>query len=354
MKNKREEGFLTVIALLVSTLVSILLVYLLYISQTGSLVINSNRNDIQAYYILEGKFLKIFTYDKYYNDEILARAKLYVRTGRTLPYDPFFMIDEEDLEEGDTLRGVEISYETVENRRVMDIRIKTNFANHGISMKTRLHMVNKFYELGLPLLYKDLLKEDLRGEYIEYMDSLEREIGVDLDENPAGLEAMEIIDYDRVVIVRDTDNNYYLEAYRNNLEQYIIRTLFPKDKFFLAIRNGAKLEIIDQMEEGSKGDLLLKGVIYTEGDIFIEGNLDFRGIMILNQGKLALGEKNFSGEKSKLKIEGICLARDYPFFSREDEAATKLKYGPAYITDYGINLPGLINIEIIFSKIYSN
>src|SRR5699024_9487860 len=107
-----------------------------------------------------------------------------------------------------------------------------------------------------------------------------------------------------------------------------------KDNFFLIIRDFGELII------AGEENIRLNGFIYTEGDIKINKNLDFCGIIILNGGEIILSsDVNFN-------LEGLILSRDYPFTSLGLESEVYVNYNKLHIRKNGIYLPSFIELEM--------
>ncbi len=95
-------------ALLIMAIISILATFLLHISSMQYLIANAGKNNIQSYYLGEGKIYKILYSNKYYNREILPRIKSNLQE-KTLDISKVFNMDREDLTDEDIYKEVEVS-----------------------------------------------------------------------------------------------------------------------------------------------------------------------------------------------------------------------------------------------------
>jgi hypothetical protein len=336
VKDLNNKGFTPILIILIMAIIFISLSFLIYISNTEYLISNSNKNSIQSYYLREGKMLKLLYQDKYYNDEILPRIKRYLKFGflGTDLSNRFYM-DEEDLIEGDTLKTVEMSFSIEENRRLMTLQTSAIFNGVTKTIQAKANIVKGFYELGNPILYDAILNEGKKQDYIEYMNYVEKNIGINqLDNDIMGIES---INFDNIVLFTDVDNRKCIEFYRNTIDNPIKYEYINKDKIFLLIKGPTNL-LIESRENSDK--LILNGIVYTEGDVNINNDIDFNGIIILNQGKINLSPN------AKFKFQGIILSRDYPFEVLNYGNELEIEYNENYIKTNGIYLPGYIELNI--------
>ena len=315
-------------ALLIMAIISILATFLLHISSMQYLIANAGKNNIQSYYLGEGKIYKILYSNKYYNREILPRIKSNLQE-KTLDISKVFNMDREDLTDEDIYKEVEVSFIEEENRKIMKIRTGFKFGDIRKIMESKIYIIKDIYELNEAILYDVFFSDTKRQKYIEYMEVLENEISINsIDDDIMGIESK---DYESIIISEE-DHRKYIDFYRNMVDNPIKREYINKNRFFLIIRDSGKL--IVEGEENIK----LNGIIYTEGDVKINKNLDFYGIIVLNGGEITLSpDANFS-------LEGIILSRDYPFKSLGYEV--DVNYNKLHIRKNGIYLPNFIELEM--------
>ena len=331
-----KKGFISIMALLIMGIILISSSFLVYTSKMEYLIINSNKNNLQSYYLSEGKIYKLLYQNEYYYNEILPRIKTYLKYGYLGEYySNRIRMDENDLIKGDTHKIVYTSFLEEDNRKIMTF--KTNSIVNGSTKEifAKVNIIKDFYELGIPLLYSNVFDKERRQEYIEYINYIQKEIGINqLDNDIMGIESL---DYDNIIISEDLSGRKYFEFYRNLIEYPVKHEYLNKDKFFLLIKGPTNLLI---ESKGNNDKLILNGVIYTEGNIEINSNLDLRGILILNQGDI------YISSDSKFKLEGIILSRAYPFKNLDHEEVIEINYNDNHIKINGIYLPGYIEPKI--------
>ena len=315
-------------AILIMAIIFLLATFLLHISNMQYLIANASKNNIQSYYLGEGKVYKILYLDKYYNREVLPRIK-YNLQEKVLAINKEFNMDWEDLVNGDRYRKVIVSFIEEESRKIMKIRTGFDFKGIKGVMESKVYIIKDLYELNEVILYDGFFTGSRREEYIEYMELLQGKIGLNITDDD--IMVVESKDYEKIVILEE-DHRKYMDFYRNHVENPIKRQYINKDNFFLIIRDSG--ELILHGEENLK----LSGIIYTEGDIKINKNLDFCGIIILKGGEITLYPD------SRFNLEGIILSRDYPFKSLGSEVY--VNYNKSYIRKNGIYLPGFIELEM--------
>lgn len=134
-----------------------------------------------------------------------------------------------------------------------------------------------------------------------------------------------IIDGGRVNYHRDNKKNFII---------YLYDTINSKDGLNRLIIGNEKTE--DPME--------LQGLIYLEGNLELVGDVNFRGLIIINKGELIL--KN----NAILNIEGGLLNLNEDLMI--DRRKVNIKYDLKAINRYGVYIPGYIKPQIHNIKIY--
>ena len=334
---KENKAFISITALLVMAIILTSSLFLLYISKMEYLILNIKNNSIQSYYLGEGKIYKILYQDKYYYNEVLPRIEAYLKYGSFARYySPKIKLEYEDLEYGDSYRNVNISFIIEENRRVMVLDTKSKFSDIDKGIQAKVNIIKDFYEMGIPILYNDSIDEESLDEYLLYMDYISKEIKLPMPNNDIiGIDSK---DFDNIFIYNDLPKGNCIEFYRNNMEDPIKKQYFNK-QLFLILRGDTNL-FIDAKED----KLVLKGIVYTEGDIILNKDIEFQGILILNSGQI------YVSPNATLKLEGMILSRDYPFGNLENENKVEINYNILMIKSNGVYLPGFIEPRIKIIK----
>lgn len=340
-----NKAFISITALLIMGIILISSVFLLYISKLEYLILNSNKNSIQSYYLGEGKIYKVLYQDKYYFDEVLPRIETYLKYGALGKYySPRIKLEYEDLVDGDNYRNIDTSFIVEENRRLMVLDTKSNFNGIDKAIQAKVNIIKDFYEMGIPILYNASIDEERLDEYLAYIDYISEEIKLPIQNSD--IIGIESIDFDNIFIYKDFPRGDCIEFYRNNMEGPIMKK-YLTNNLFLIIRENANLFIgigEEDIFSEEEDTLILKGIVYTEGDIFLNRSLEFYGIMILNSGYIHISPN------STLKLEGIVLSKDYPFGKLEDENRAEINYNILEIKPSGIYLPDFIETRIKLIK----
>lgn len=319
-------------------IILILSTYLLHISNLEYVILGSKDKSIQNYYLAEGKIYRLLYQDKYYKNEVLPRIERYLRLGSLgTAYSPEIKLDGEDLIGGDNYGKVTMGFSVEEDRRLMVLDTKSNFQGITRAIRAKVYIIKDIYEMGIPVLYRDSIDEKILEDYLSYMDDIAKE--VKLPTSDANLMGIESIDYDKIYMSRDFLKRNYIEFYRNNIEDPIVEQFFGKN-IFLILKGPSNLFIENKDEE----KLVLNGIIYSEGDILLKGDLEFNGILIINPGLIHISPD------SVLDINGIVLSKNYPFASIEDENRTEIGYDISRIKTNGVYIPGFIDIKIKLIK----
>lgn len=345
-KDEKNKGFITVFSLLAMMIILIFSMFLNYISKMEYMIMNSSQNNVQAFYLLEGKILMAINDPKYFDNIILPGAKEYLKYGRNTEDKKYIILDDEDLMEGDNDNKIDLFFHKEENRRKLKLQAQTSYNKIKRKADANLTIVNEIFEIGLPIISPNVLENN--GEiYEEYMNFLQREIYIPTLEED--MMSIEIDDYETVRIHSNTDNKACIELYRNNIDfpikKYFIDKNMDKNRIFLLAKNDEieNLKII--IESDNIDDVLkLKGIVYVEGDIYICSDVVFYGILIVNNGSIYIESNN------NFTLSGILLGDDVDKLLYDERA--NIDYNIHEIKRNGIYLPGFIEPKIESIKIY--
>ena len=116
-----NQGFISIIVLLVMTIIIISAAVLAYTWNLEYLILNSSKNAIQASYLAESKIYMVLNKEEYFYLKLLPRIERYLKYGRLTPiYDYKIQIDKKDLIEGDQNKNIEISFSN--DKRFMELK----------------------------------------------------------------------------------------------------------------------------------------------------------------------------------------------------------------------------------------
>ncbi|QQY80600.1 hypothetical protein [Keratinibaculum paraultunense] len=308
------------------------------------MIMNSSQNNVQAFYVAEGKILMAINNPKYFDNLILPEIKEYLKNDKIIDNNKeYIVLDDEDLMEGDSDNKINLFFYEEENREKLKLQTQTSYNKIKRKADANLTVINQLFEMGLPILSPNLLEGNAKL-YEEYMDFLQQKIYIPTLEED--IMPIEIDNYEIIKIFNDMDRRTYVELYRNNISSSINKRLIDiKDRVFILVRNnkikGTKMVI----ESNNINDILeLKGIIYVEGDIYICSDVIFDGILIVNNGSI------YIESDSNFMLSGILLGDDADKMLYDKRV--KLDYNLHEIKRNGVYLPGFIEPNIEYIKIY--
>ncbi len=336
-----KNGFISIIVLLVMSIIVIYAFYLLSTLEIDYLMVNATLNSIQAYYASESKVYLLLNKDDYYNDQLLPIIKRYIKYGWIgSGYDTKFIIDKEDLIDGDNKNIIKFDFPVGNDRRILELTVDSNIKNINKRLIAELYIINEIFEMGLPIITYNTLNQDKRDEFINYIEYLEKEI--DISELDDGVEGILIEDYDKINISRN-ENSLQIEYYRNDLVDPIYEEMILRDEIFLLVKN-RRHNNVNVNIENSYDKVYMEGIMYVEGDFNIYEDFDFKGIIIV-KGRLVIYPE------ADVNINGIILTgTDIKILGDQDQLV--VNYDFSEIKKYGIYLPRFIDIKV--NKIKSN
>jgi len=304
-------------------------------------MVDATLNSIQAYYASESKVYLLLNKDDYYNDQLLPIIKRYIKYGWIgSGYDTKFIIDKEDLIDGDNKNIIKFDFPVGNDRRILELTVDSNIKNINKRLIAELYIINEIFEMGLPIITYNTLNQDKRDEFINYIEYLEKEI--DISELDDGVEGILIEDYDKINISRN-ENSLQIEYYRNDLVDPIYEEMILRDEIFLLVKN-RRHNNVNVNIENSYDKVYTEGIMYVEGDFNIYEDFDFKGIIIV-KGRLVIYPE------ADVNINGIILTgTDIKILGDQDQLV--VNYDFSEIKKYGIYLPRFIDIKV--NKIKSN
>ena len=334
-----ENGSTTIFAILVMTIILISALFLIYTSNIEYLIVNYSHNNIQAYYMAEGKIYTTLKKEEYYIQQLMPRIETYIKTGRLgKKYDNKIILDTKDLFEGDDNNVVYIDFTEDDNRRILEM--KTSSTNSGITQRivARMTMINDIFEMRIPIVSLEHIEQDKIKEFLDYMFCLKEDIKLpDLSNDLFEIEAM---DYEIIRIRQGLGRITNVEFFRHNLEQPVKKSSFYDEGIFLIVRNGFVYPTLFIESQDVSDKISLNGVLYIEGDLTIVNDFEFQGIIILH-----------INPSSEVKIEGVVLLNDCSIMPLEKENI-QINYNFDEIRKYGVHLPKFIDLKIQLMKSY--
>lgn len=339
-----NQGFVSIIALLVMSIILISSISLITSSKLEYIILNSNNKSIQANYFAEGKINMALCDEKYYYSQTEPRIRNMLRYGRIgTNYDYKIRIDNEDLIEGDSNKNIDISFS--DDKRIMELKTFSSYDKIKKEVVAKVRMVNEFFDMDIPIVSENSIEASNAEEYNDFLDSFKDTIEIpSLDSSIIGIKG---IDYENIKINNRMDKKIELEFFRNNLEMPVRKEVLIKDRIFLLTKNNENrninpVEVLISSED-VQNTIVLNGIIYIEGNLNICSNFDFKGIIIINGGQLILDPS------IEAKIEGILLMRNHET-DIENMDRLDISYNFKEIRVNGIYLPNFIEPRIEVMK----
>ena len=331
---KDNDGFITIMALAIMSIILISSLYLMYTYSLEYMIVTSTVNSMQSYYFSEGKVYLILNHEKYL-DSIMPHIRqfvkdIYIKIIKGIS----IQLDYEDLFEGDKNNIVSANiYHDYDGRIILELKTKSTYRNVTREVVSKITVINELFELGIPVVSVYSLDDKKQHMFDDYMNYLKNNL--EIPELDSGIYGICLEDYEKIKLIRNS-NDYNIECYRNGIKYPVEKKIFASDKVFLLVKQnnmGPNVYIVDL---NGLEDFKLAGIIYVEGDLIICSDFEFNGILIVN------GSINVESS-ANMKVNGILLYKGEE--SIEDERL-QLQYDFANIRKYGIYLPEFIKLDI--------
>lgn len=337
---KSNEGFVTIMALIVTSIMIIFAFYVLNTLEFNRLIINAIENSIQANYSAESKLYLLLNKDEYYHEQLMPRIERFVKYGRITPhYDARIILNKDDLIVGDNNNVIKLNFTPKNNRQCLELIIDSNKNNIAKSLIVELFLVNELFEMELPIISNSVLIESKKEEFINYMRILQENMDISkLDEDIAGIY---VSDYDEINVI-PVEDSILIQYFRNGNINPIKEENIIDDQIFLCIKNN-ETNGVNVNFGNSLNKISTKGVIYVEGDLNIYGDIQFSGIIIVN-GKIIIHPE------ADVNVNGIIFVKEG--IENLGNNQFLVVYDFLAIKRYGIYIPNFIDVKL--NKIKSN
>jgi len=343
MKNR--EGFISIIALIVMTVLLMMSLYLEYTSRLEYLILNATANNTQSYYLSEGKIL-MSIYDKdYYNNQLYPILTKAFRNTKFGTITEKILINNNDLEENDTFPYIRLGFRDKDSRKELVLTSESNYNGIHTKVISYVNIVNEIFEIDNAILSKHNIDNKFSSEFEELLESISNEISLDFANIPLTLYGIEANIYDDIILSNIDPQNYEISCHRESmLNPYVER--FDKNQVLIIIKG-----IDDKKTNLYIGDcndpedlIKLNGVLFVQGDILISSNFEFHGIIVIKDGEI------IANSPEKPKINGKIISyRDIDLDYIEE--AISLNHNQPIVYKYGSYLPSFFecNIKLIKS-----
>lgn len=340
---KIRDGFISIISLIVMSVAMLMVTYLLHTTNMESLILNSTSNNIQSYYLSEGKIIMSLYEDKYYLQRLYPALVEYFR-GIPMTRPPTsIMIDEEDLEFGDKERKIDLKLIDKDNRKYLRIDAKSDYRGLKTQSTSMLSLINEVFEIGNPILDIKLIDIKYKEQLENIIEKISNELNINSINRPESMYCAEFFNFNDITLYQRTDGNYEVELYRDTMEEPFIER-FIKNEVFIAVRNRGEdpINFFIGNPDKSNRTIKLSGIIYVEGNIIISSKLEFNGIIVVKNGDIEIGEN------IDVNVTGLMITdniRSYDFVDK-----INMRYHNYFIYKYGTYLPGFIEPIVYWLK----
>ncbi|NLJ78035.1 MAG: hypothetical protein GX329_01600 [Tissierellia bacterium] len=335
-----NRGFVVINSLLVMSIILIFSSFLFYMANMEYLILGSSQDSVQVYYLAESKIYTVLNME-YYHDLLSLRIEEFLKTGifDTRPID----IRTQDLLMEDGNRKVDLAFDIEDDRRILKLTTFSEYNGIRHNLMSKLYILNDFYELGIPMVSEYNVPGDRLKDYNDYMDALQEQIRVPFDARyTIGIDGS---DYDRINIVVEANGDAYAEYFRDDIEipkkREYIGAKNENDRIFLVAKpDNLRSKTICIVADEGVDRAVLKGTLYIEGDIWILGNVDIEGILIIDNGSIIVDPS------MEFHCNGLMLTRNFSF--EGDNIA--INYDAKKIKRCGVHIPGFIDLRMKLIK----
>lgn len=338
---KNRKGSITIIAIYIFIIMISSTTMLLYFSTLQSALSRNQITKLQSRYTNENDLNNLIyneeIKDKYIKDKIFKRYRTDFIEGHKYSID---LETSDKLKE--TIKKASFEINNIDNREIIYFSIASNYGGIVSNILASGPFINNIFELNKSFLSEDSLLTEDKEMLLDFVSNLEEKNW----------------DYDPKIISKakkiNTNNNLSIELIskeRKNLlsQKKIIKNIgelnesyefFKSDSMIIHLkRNDIENKKLTIGNEESENLITMAGVLYLEGDLIINENFEFEGLIIMNRGNIIIREGN------TLTIKGMLLSKE----SEIDMNSIDLIYSQDLIWKSASFLPGFldINIEVI-------
>jgi len=338
-----DDGFISLMVLIIMSIILISSTYLGYTIKLENLILVSTNNEIQSYYLSEGKILMSF-YDHYYEDSLYPIILKAFRNNNFKDIQEF-SLEDADLGKDDSFNKVLVSFEDIDHRKSVIIKTEAEYKGRKTKMLASASLVNGLFEMNNPILSLTTVDSEVENDFSHLLASIYLEMDLNSIDIPLNTYIREVSSYEKLSLQQKEDKTYTISFERESMIEPYVEN-FDKGEFIIAMRRdgGLRRALIlgDEIEEDMTMDL--NGLIFVEGDVIVRGNLNFNGIMIVKDGEIVVNSEN------KPNINGIIICgseRDREII----EEKINLLYDKTYIYKYGLYLPGFLDLKVDSVKV---
>lgn len=335
MKNRK--GYISIVALIVMAVSMILILKMIFLNNQQSHITNSRENNIQSYYLSEGKILMSLYVEKYYDAQLYPMVLDIFRKSNYATEMNHVTIDKSDLGDYDNKAYVNLSVNDSKNRKELVLKSQSNYKGNNTSTKARATLVNELFEIKESILSMDTIEEEYKRDLEKLLTNIEKNISTENINNFNTLHTKEIFEFNKISLKKVDETNCNILCKRDTMLKSNIEG-FDKREVFILIKafedNKSTLHI-----DCSDRPITLGGIIYIEGDMEISGEFTFNGIIIVKGGKIKINSE------IKPIVNGMMILYDNENII-EVNKNMDLQYYGFTVYKYGNLLPGFFDIKL--------
>ena len=340
MKNRR--GFISVIALIIMYVLMTIILYLESTTRYEHLILNSTKNNIQSYYLAEGKILMVLNENRYYKNQLLPMINEYFRSFPIVKYPTHIKISKEDLILADTKDIVKVRIVDKDNKKQLKLIAESDFNGLKVTVTSYLNIVNHLFDLEIPILDSKLIDDIYEKQLEDLFINIEKNIVTSNVDIPNTLYQMNSSSFSDIVLER-SGNDFQISSFRKNMtEPYIERFTNKNVIIILKHREEEPINFFIQNSDENKDTINLSGVIYVEGNVLISSDFEFKGIIIVKNGEIKIDPI------IKPKIKGIMITDNLANYDFTEKAY--IVYNRENIYKYGTYIPRFLDLNMTIIK----
>ena len=340
----KREGFISIIALIIMSVLLVMVLYLGYTSQLEYLILSSSTSEAQGYYQSEGKIYLSLYDEKYYKDQLYLNIIDYFRNEGFPKRPKLVIIDDLDLESGDIKKNLNLKYFEKKDRIRMDIIAEST--NRGIVTELTCSgtLVNEIFESNYSVLTHDLVDEKHKDELGRILLQINEEMSVKNCYKPGSLFGEDLDQYSEIVLKKRDNDNYELNCKRETMTSPHVRGFPGKEAIIVAKkpRDGELDFYIGEADKTSE-EMVLSGIVYVNGNLIISNKFVLNGILIVENGEIIINTDE------RPKISGLVIFNNVEnygdFIEKTDIILVKRT-----VYRYGTYVPGFLDPKMSVIK----
>ena len=342
-------------------------VFILYMGNLQFSLSKFSTNNIKANYAAEDILNRII-YDKnnfnqYFKEIIFIESRGYVTE-----YSDKIIKAKKDIVKKEKIDFCNFTIDKV--NKTMNLNLIANCNDTKTSIEAEIDLVNHVFKRATSIIDINKLEDFERAEFEEYFNLLEGfcedregmfQYEPRLDIELVGNRVFKYNIYNIAEIFKEYSENHITDQMvlcdqENNSSKDLLT--FKNERLLINVKNkdenkkenmnlnaqlilGKKEEEISWDSNKNDNNLFLQGVLYVEGDLIINQDVDFQGIIIVNKGNI------FIEEGIKLKIIGMILYRGEEELNLD---SIEYRYDEQIVYKYASYLPEYVKPKIKLIK----